>query len=60
MITYVPVLVWILSALICLYIAKQRNVKVTLFWKITAVVLGPFAIPLVFFAKSVNPVQVNQ
>jgi len=48
---YIPVIVWLISAVICIYIARARHVKSTLFWKLVVVVLGPFAIPLIFFAR---------
>jgi len=49
---YIPAIIWALSACVCLYIAKVRHVKSTLGWRLFAVILGPLAIPLVFFAKS--------
>jgi hypothetical protein len=47
---YIPVAIWIVSAGICIYIAKVRHVKPTLFWKFIVVLLGPLAIPLILFA----------
>jgi hypothetical protein len=49
---YIPVLIWIVSAVICISMAKARHVKPTLFWKFIVVFLGPLAIPLIFFAGS--------
>ena len=49
---YAPVLIWLLSAIICYYIAKTRGVKPGLMWKMTVVLLGPFDIPLIFLAKA--------
>lgn len=51
MATYVPLLFWIISAVICYYLAKARHVKPNLMWRLIVVFLGPFAIPLIFFAK---------
>jgi hypothetical protein len=51
MAAYVPVIIWIVSAIICYYLAIARNVKPNLIRRFIAVFLGPFAIPLVFFAK---------
>lgn len=48
---YIPALIWLLSAIICIYIAKTRHVKTTLIRKLIVIILGPFAIPLVFFAN---------
>jgi len=55
--TYIPVLVWLIGAGICYYIAKRRNAKFTLLWRITVVILGPLAIPLIFFAKTEKQAQ---
>lgn len=49
---YVPVLIWVISAGVCYYIAKTRHVKPTLMWNLVVVFLGPLAIPLIIFAKS--------
>jgi hypothetical protein len=48
---FIPVLVWVVSAFICYYIAKKRGVEPSLLWNIVVVFLGPFAIPLMFLAK---------
>jgi hypothetical protein len=48
---YIPFVIWLISAFICVYIAKNRNVKVTLVRQLMVVFLGPFAIPLVYFLK---------
>jgi hypothetical protein len=57
---YVPVLVWVLSAFICLWIAKARHVRATTPWAILVAILGPFAIPLVFLARPDETQQTNQ
>jgi len=51
MVAYVPAIVWIISAIVCYYIAKARKVKPNLIRNLIVVFLGPFAIPFVFFAK---------
>jgi len=51
MTAYVPALIWLLSAIICYYIAKARGVKPGLMWNMIVVLLGPFAIPLLFLAR---------
>jgi len=59
MIAYIPVLIWILSAVVCLHIAKRRHVKATLSRKLVVALLGPFAIPLVFFSKPEKTINAN-
>jgi len=51
MAAYIPAIIWIISAIVCYYIAKARKIKPNLMWKLIVVFLGPLAIPLVFFAK---------
>jgi len=51
MAAYIPVIIWIVSAIICYYIARAKNVKQNLVWRLTVVLLGPVAIPLTFLAK---------
>jgi hypothetical protein len=51
MATYVPVIIWVVSAIICHYIAQSRNVKPSIIQRLIAVILGPFAIPLTFLVK---------
>lgn len=51
MTAYVPVIIWIVSAIICHYIARARNVKSNLVRRLIVVFLGPLAIPLAFFIK---------
>lgn len=48
---YIPALIWLISAFICNFIAKKRNVKATLSRTLIVVFLGPFAIPLVYLFK---------
>ena len=55
---YIPALVWVLSAVICIYIAKIRHVKPTLVWALVVVFLGLFAIPLIMFIA--KPHEINQ
>ena len=51
MATFVPVIIWIVSAVICHYVAQARNVKPNLMRRLIVVVFGPLAIPLVFLVK---------
>jgi predicted Kef-type K+ transport protein len=46
---YIPVIIWLVAAIICYYIAKKRRIKPSFFWQMTVVLLGPFAIPLVLW-----------
>ncbi len=48
---YIPVIIWLISAVICIYIARIRHVKPSFPRNLAVVLLGPFAIPLVFLAK---------
>ena len=48
---YIPVLVWVISGIICHYIARSRNVKATLFRQLVVVFLGPLAILLIYLFK---------
>jgi len=59
MAAYVPVIIWIVSAIICHYIAKARNVKSNLVRTLIVVFLGPLAIPLTFLAKPKNSIDKN-
>ena len=54
---YIPAMIWVLSAGICIYIAKVRHVKPTLVWKLIVIILGPLAIPFAFFVKPEKPIQ---
>ncbi|MGK5035505.1 hypothetical protein [Janthinobacterium sp. LB3P118] len=49
--TYLPALIWSLSAFACLYIAKRRCLKTTVLRAVLVVFLGPFAIPFVLAAS---------
>jgi hypothetical protein len=51
MTTYIPALIWLLSGLFCLFIAKRRHVKPTAVWAMLVALIGPVAIPLVLLAK---------
>lgn len=53
--TYIPAVVWLISAFISELIARKRNVKKTLFRTLVVVFLGPFAIPLVYLFKPETP-----
>lgn len=56
---YVPTVVWVLGIAICFYIAKSRHVKPTLILRLSVVILGPLAIPVVFFKKPEKPVEAS-
>ena len=56
---YVPVTIWIVSAIICHYIAKARNVEANLGRRLAVVLLGPLAIPLAFLVKPETSIEVN-
>lgn len=49
---FIPLIIWLISAIIFYAIAKRRGVRITLAWNLAVVFLGPFAIPLLLFAKS--------
>ncbi len=43
------------STLVCYCVAKKRGAKVA-YWVVLGVLIGPFAVPFVFFAKPRPPV----
>jgi len=49
--TYLPALIWLLSAISCKAIAIRRLVKTTAWFASAVTVLGPFAIPLMWAAS---------
>ena len=51
MTTYLPALIWSLSAFACLYIAKRRALRITAIRAILVTFLGPLAIPFVLAAR---------
>ncbi len=51
MAAYIPAIIWIISAIVCYYIAKARKIKSNFIRKLIVVLLGPLAIPLVFLIK---------
>lgn len=57
MTAYIPALIWLFSAVVCLRIAKRRHVKPTAIWAMIVALIGPIAIPLVLLAK---PEKFNQ
>jgi len=59
MAAYVPAIIWIVSAIICHYIAKARNVKANLMRRLAVVLLGPLAIPLAFIVKPETSIEAN-
>jgi len=48
---YLPVVIWLVGAIFCLYLARARNIKPGWLLRILAVVPGPLAIPLVLLLK---------
>ena len=52
MTAYLPASIWLLSALVCLGIAKRRHVKPTAIKAMLVALLGPIGIPLVLVAES--------
>ena len=50
---YLPVLIWLLSAVACHVIAKRRFLKRSAFKDMTVALIGPFAIPWFLLAKPV-------
>jgi len=54
---YVPVIVWMLGAGICYYIAKWKNVKLTVLWNLTFAFLGPIAIPIILLKTRTEEVR---
>ena len=51
MTAYIPALIWLLSGVVCLLIAKRRLVKTTAIRAMLVTLLGPLAIPVVLAAK---------
>jgi hypothetical protein len=51
MASYLPIIIWTVSAIACHFIARSRNVKTGFIRTLVAVLLGPLAIPLVFLVK---------
>jgi hypothetical protein len=51
MTAYLPALIWSLSAVACLVIAKRRLLKTTTIRAVAVTLLGPLAIPYVLTAK---------
>ncbi len=48
---YIPVLIWLLSGLVCLLIEKRRFLKRSTVRCIMVTLLGPFAIPFFLVAR---------
>ncbi len=49
---YIPVIIWILGAGICYYIAYKKNIKPTVLWNLVFALLGPIAIPIILSTKN--------
>ena len=48
---FVPLIIWLLSAVLCDYVARTRNVKKTFARRALVVLFGPLAIPFAFLLK---------
>jgi len=48
---YLPALIWLVSSVLCLVIAKRRHVKAGALKSMLAAILGPIAIPWALVAK---------
>ena len=48
---YVIAAIWMLSNFLCAYLIKKRNLKLGIPLTVIGVILGPFAIPLIFTIK---------
>lgn len=48
--TYAPAVIWLLSSLVCLAIARRRHVRPTTAKAMLVTLIGPFAIPVALFA----------
>ena len=55
MTTYLPALIWSLSAFACMFIARRRSLRITAIRAVLVVFLGPFAIPFVLAARPEKP-----
>ncbi len=55
MTTYLPALIWSLSAFACMFIARRRLVRTTAVRAVLVTFFGPFAIPFVLAAKPGKP-----
>lgn len=51
MTTYLPALIWLLSAVVCHVIAERRGLKRTPFRAALVALFGPIAIPFLLVAK---------
>ena len=51
MTTYLPAIVWALSSVLCMAIAKRRQITATPIRAMSVALTGPFAIPFVLAAK---------
>jgi hypothetical protein len=49
--TYLPMIVWLVSVVVCINIARKRHLKRSFLRNLLVVLLGPFAIPLIFLFK---------
>ncbi len=52
----VLIIINLISIILCYYVAKHRKAKI-LFWVLVSLIVGPLAIPFVFFSKPVVAVE---
>jgi len=51
------VLAWLAGVIVCELVARRRGARLGPGWRFVVVMLGPLAIPLVFFARRENKGQ---
>jgi|GEM_PF-2310937 hypothetical protein len=51
MAAYAFVIIWLVSNIWSLYLAKKKHIEVTWFLKLIGVIFGPFVIPFIFWTK---------
>lgn len=51
MASYVPALIWVIGAVLCVYIAGKRGVRKTAVRNILFALFGPLAIPFAFLIQ---------
>jgi hypothetical protein len=49
--TYLPAIVWMMSSILCMAIAKRRHIKPSAVKAMLVALTGPIAIPFVMAAK---------
>lgn len=59
MAAFIPIIIWIVSAIICHYIAHARNIKSNFVRRLIVVFLGPLAIPLALLIKPEKTIDIS-